>query len=265
MPLGALMSFAAPVISGVMGAQAQESANETNIQLNRENRQWQEQMYNKYYSPQAMMQQYREAGLNPYLLGQNSGGVGQSAFPQSSAPNVYPANPMSGLDAGISSLLQSQQVSINSDQAKADITLKLAQAVAETYKVGGKKGVSQLFDVLEPTLKTIDYDDGMFMAQANSQIRLQDEEALLKKWQREFSQTFDPQRAAKEFDNLEASTKVLMSQVDLNQSNIDLNSSYMKHSILQRSTMTSYNRNRTKDIKLLSTIKRNKRKFTFKI
>ena len=231
MPLGALLSFAAPVISGVMGAQAQESANETNIQLNRENRLWQEQMYNKYYSPQAMMQQYKEAGLNPYMLGQNSGGVGQSAFPQSSAPNVYPANPMSGLDAGISSLLQSQQVSINSDQAKADITLKLAQAVSETYKVGGKKGVSQLFSVLEPSLKTIDYDDGLFMSQAISQIRLQEEQSLLVKWQREFSQTFDPHRAAKEFDNLEASTAALMSQVDLNQSNIDLNDAYIKRSV----------------------------------
>lgn len=41
-------------------------------------RQWEEQMYNMYNSPSAMMRQYREAGLNPYLAGQDALGSGMS-------------------------------------------------------------------------------------------------------------------------------------------------------------------------------------------
>lgn len=219
------------VLSGLTGALSGMAANSTNIQLARESRDWQELMYNRYYSPQAMMAQYEKAGLNPYMLGQNSGGVGQSAMPQTSFPTVQPVNPMSGIDSAVSTLLQQQQLSINAKNASADYALKLSEAVSETYKTGGSKAVKELFSVLEPSLQNIDFDQGLFAKEALSRIRLQDEESLLKNWQREFSKTFDPKRAELEFHNLEASTSELMSRVDLNKSNLDLNDAYIKRSV----------------------------------
>lgn len=235
MPLPAAAAVAVPavasLVSGALGAFSSQSANETNIQLAREARGWQEQMYNKYQSPQAMMKQYEAAGLNPYLLGQNAGGVGQQPIGSPQVPHVQPVNYASGIDNAVNSLLQSQQVSINSEMAKADVTLKLAQAVSESYKTGGSKGVRQLFSVIGPALQNIDFDDGIFQRQALADIRQKEENSLLLKWQREFSQEYDPQRAQKEFANLDASTKSLLSQVDLNQSHIDLNSSYVKRTV----------------------------------
>ena len=50
-------------------------------------RDWQEEQYNKYSSPQAMMRQYKEAGLNPALMyGQNlQSSTGSSSSPSGSA------------------------------------------------------------------------------------------------------------------------------------------------------------------------------------
>lgn len=55
------LSAALPFISSL-------NANETSRMNAREARQWEEDMYNKYNSPSALVRQYQEAGINPALM-----------------------------------------------------------------------------------------------------------------------------------------------------------------------------------------------------
>lgn len=59
----------------------------TNANLNRKNREWQESMYNQYYSPGAQMQQMINAGINPNLAAQGVSGSPGISMPQASNSN----------------------------------------------------------------------------------------------------------------------------------------------------------------------------------
>lgn len=223
--LGPFVTGGASVLNGFIGAITGQAANATNIQQAREARQWQEDMYNKYYSPKALMRQYEDAGLNPYMLGQNSGGVGQSAMPTSPVATVDPVNPLSGTDSAINSILQQQQLSINAKTAQADFAMKLATAFSEAYKVGGKKGVNQLFSVLEPAIANVDFDDGLFAKETKSRIYNMDMNSLLTDFQYETGKKYTDKQKQLEFDNLEAQTKQLFKTIELQGSQIVLNKS----------------------------------------
>lgn len=103
--LGGLLSGAGSVLGsiagGIFGSSAQSDANKTNMQIaqmnnefnermmekqiayNRENQQvqnqWSEDMYNKYNSPQAQVEQMKKAGLNPYTQGNSPIGANQTS------------------------------------------------------------------------------------------------------------------------------------------------------------------------------------------
>lgn len=74
MALAAAISGAAmlggSVLSGALNSHSQKEANDTNLQVARENNQFNQQMWennNAYNSPKAMVQRDLDAGLNPYL------------------------------------------------------------------------------------------------------------------------------------------------------------------------------------------------------
>lgn len=69
------------------GQTAIDKQNLANMELAKYQAQVNEDFYNKYSSPEAMMRQYREAGLNPNLV-YGSAGAGQSNVPSFSAPHV---------------------------------------------------------------------------------------------------------------------------------------------------------------------------------
>ena len=58
-----------------------------NANLNKKNREWQEQMYTKYYSPDAQMSQMLSAGINPNLAAQGISGSPGISMPQASNSN----------------------------------------------------------------------------------------------------------------------------------------------------------------------------------
>lgn len=58
-----------------------------NTNLNKKNREWQEQMYTKYYSPNAQMSQMLSAGINPNLAAQGISGSPGISMPQASNSN----------------------------------------------------------------------------------------------------------------------------------------------------------------------------------
>lgn len=136
-----IISAGADMLSGILGSSAQESANATNIQLARENREWQESMWqkqNEYNTPAAQIQRMREAGLNPALMYSqgnvgNAGSVGSVPTPQ--------VQPVTGLAQGIgaagdtiaNAVMQYEQVK----QMRANTRLlesKAAQTEANTFE-----------------------------------------------------------------------------------------------------------------------------------
>ena len=73
-------------------AQREENQKNRDFQMleNMRSRQWQEQMYNKYQSPEAQVQQRIQAGLNPYADGsvtsQSVGSASTHSLPAGIAP-----------------------------------------------------------------------------------------------------------------------------------------------------------------------------------
>ena len=90
-------------------------------------RQWQEDMYNKYQSPSAMVRQYQQAGLNPALM--YSRGATPVSFSSTSVPSGSTASasaaPLAGIDSLINSL--SKLVSLPSE-------LQLLKAQTESVR-----------------------------------------------------------------------------------------------------------------------------------
>jgi len=88
-------------------------------------RQWQEDFYNQYSSPEAMRKQYEAAGMNPYMAMEKSGGSVGSAPGASSGPSAAPSNSwnpipinLSGVSDAINSLFGNMKTAVETDMEK---------------------------------------------------------------------------------------------------------------------------------------------------
>lgn len=116
-------------LSNKGSAQAQESANATNVNLNKENRDWMGQMSSTAYQRGVVDMQL--AGLNP-MLAYSQGGA---STPTSAAPVVNPVPKMvsgvgEGIAKGTASALQASQIAStfqSIEQSKAQQALLQAQ------------------------------------------------------------------------------------------------------------------------------------------
>lgn len=126
--IGSAIGAGANILGGLLGLSGQKSANKANLQIAREqmdfNRQeaqkqrdWQEDYYKKYSSPIAQSAQYRAAGLNPYLANIQPQGVASGAQAQSGELPVQ-QNEMSSLQGGISSAADSAIDAYNSSTSR---------------------------------------------------------------------------------------------------------------------------------------------------
>lgn len=120
--LGIIATPLTGLISGFTGAMAQESANETNLQLARENRDWQEKMWNlnnQYNTPANQIARLKAAGLNPNLM-YGQGTVGNSSSPASgvATPRVNPVNYLQGLVGLPDAMLKVEQAKLLDAQRK---------------------------------------------------------------------------------------------------------------------------------------------------
>lgn len=142
--LGGIIAAGASLAGNAIGASSQNKANQTNIDINRENnafnagqaqiqRDWQEKMWgmnNSYNSPNAMISR----GLNPFVQGSAamagsrspaSGGVAASAAPP---PSVQAFRPdFSDVGTALASMAQARAAMLNAEQNVALTPYKIDQ------------------------------------------------------------------------------------------------------------------------------------------
>lgn len=101
---------------------------------------WEEQMYNQYNSPSAMMSQYREAGINPFLNAEigsamsADGGVPSGSSAPSPTQFDVGHNIQSAFGSGISAMLQAQSVDAQSANQQAQGLQATVRAAVEASK-----------------------------------------------------------------------------------------------------------------------------------
>lgn len=142
--LGGIIAAGASLAGNAIGASSQNKANQTNIDINRENnafnaeqaqiqRNWQEKMWgmnNSYNSPNAMISR----GLNPFIQGSAamagsrspaSGGVAASATPP---PSIQAFRPdFSDVGSALASMAQARASMMNAEQNAALTPYKIDQ------------------------------------------------------------------------------------------------------------------------------------------
>lgn len=142
--LGGIIAAGASLAGNAIGASSQNKANQTNIDINRENnafnaeqaqiqRNWQEKMWgmnNSYNSPDAMISR----GLNPFVQGSAamagsrspaSGGAAASAAPP---PSVQAFRPdFSDVGSALASMAQARAAMLNAEQNATLTPYKIAQ------------------------------------------------------------------------------------------------------------------------------------------
>lgn len=147
--LGGIIAAGASLAGNAIGAASQNNANQTNIDINRENnafnadqaqvqRNWQEMMWNKYNSynsPNAMISR----GLNPFVQGSAamagsrspaSGGAAASAAPP---PSVQAFRPdFSDVGSALASMAQARASMINAEQNAATTPFIINKILGDT-------------------------------------------------------------------------------------------------------------------------------------
>lgn len=147
--LGGIIAAGASLAGNAIGASSQNKANQTNIDINRENnafnaeqaqiqRNWQEKMWgmnNSYNSPNAMISR----GLNPFVQGSAamagsrspaSGGAAASAAPP---PSVQAFRPdFSDVGSALASMAQARAAMINAEQNVALTPYRINQILGDT-------------------------------------------------------------------------------------------------------------------------------------
>lgn len=142
--LGGIIAAGASLAGNAIGASSQNKANQTNIDINRENnafnaqqaqiqRDWQEKMWgmnNSYNSPNAMISR----GLNPFvqgsaaMAGSRSPASGGAAASASSAPSLQAFRPdFSDVGSALASMAQARAAMLDAEQNAALTPYKIDQ------------------------------------------------------------------------------------------------------------------------------------------
>lgn len=230
------------IASSLFGSSSQQKANETNERIAKENREWQtkenqvnrdwsEKMWqaeNQYNTPSAMMQRYKEAGLNPFLVGgQSAGSVGQAGAPNSpsmvGAPNQpdirgYDYAPLAqGFAAAGNSLLQGIGVNANVANQNANTLLTLSKATDEWMKSGSKP--EQIMPYINSVLKSMNLSNKEivdYQTSVNNKYLNYSLDTTAKEFEVEFTRAFGKQKAKAEMEKAREVVNELKSLVNLN-------------------------------------------------
>lgn len=147
--LGGIIAAGASLAGNAIGASSQNKANQTNIDINRENnafnaqqaqiqRDWQEKMWgmnNSYNSPNAMISR----GLNPFvqgsaaMAGSRSPASGGSAASAAPPPSIQAFRPdFSDVGSALASMAQARASMMNAEQNAALTPYRINQILGDT-------------------------------------------------------------------------------------------------------------------------------------
>lgn len=147
--LGGIIAAGASLAGNAIGASSQNKTNQTSIDINRANnefnaqqaqiqRDWQEKMWgmnNSYNSPNAMISR----GLNPFvqgsaaMAGSRSPASGGAAASASSAPSLQAFRPdFSDVGSALASMAQARAAMLNAEQNAALTPYKMQQILGDT-------------------------------------------------------------------------------------------------------------------------------------
>lgn len=214
---GALISGVGSLVSGMFGASSQSDANRANLQIARENREWQtkenqlnrdwqEKMWNAenaYNTPSAMRARLQEAGYNPQALfgekiGNTAGSAGSPSMVGSpGAPTMQPVNPMSGLGSigdSVGLYLQAKSVDANAANQRSQAESNIISSLAQAYKELGKDGFQKFAERIAPFMKSVNPDDSYWSKKMKSEIYNLDMDSLNKELSYELSDRFSAQQ-----------------------------------------------------------------------
>lgn len=198
-------------ILGISSANRQMNFQAEQAELNRdwqsnENklaRDWQEKMWNAqnlYNSPSAMMQRYRDAGLNPFLLGGNTPTVGSSS-PASPSPAGSFTPPSSGASANIPRLrafetaIQAKGVDANAANQRAQSIRTLVQAAGDAYEKGGRSAYMSVIHTFAPFLINSDPNNSPYERLITSEVRRNVAESVMQENQASLVHAFGEKQA----------------------------------------------------------------------
>lgn len=187
---------------------------------NKKARQWMEDMYNKYSSPAAMMRQYKEAGVNPYLAG-SSLGQGMSAQSQGLAPNL--SDPGQAIAGGMSSGSMAAQVNSMVGNQKAEAFQKVSNGVTNLLEKGSPEMAESFLRQMMPELKAAGFDSSQVTQLFNAQIQEWNSRNTIlgieASWQKEYG--FDYRST--QYMALERSIDLMVGQANVLQTTGELN------------------------------------------
>lgn len=133
----------------------QRNAADLQQETQRKQNAWTEDMYNKYQSPQALMRQYREAGINPLLQSQGSGLTGQ--MPSSGSASA-PSASMTPSPFG-QVMAQQEYNAIVSGNQRSQSILNGVRAINEAFINGGYNAGVSMIQQLMPEFRINGMDE----------------------------------------------------------------------------------------------------------
>lgn len=111
--IGGVVTAGAGLVNGIISAFQNRKLRKLQVQEAQKNRDWQEEMYNKYQSPQAQADQMAAAGMNPYAHTESPSSVGSgstASISQGQPVDVY--SPVAG------AVTQIQDARLKAEQIK---------------------------------------------------------------------------------------------------------------------------------------------------
>lgn len=211
--IGSAIGAGANLLGGMLGFSGQKSANKANLQIAREQmqfnereakkqRDWQEEYYRRYSSPIAQSAQYRAAGLNPYLVNIQPQGVASGAQATSGELPLQ-QNPMSPLQSGLSSAAdsaidaynsvtsrksQQSQESLNQSLEMLNESSKQLNVATADLRKAEERQTNQNIEVLRERVNNLKFVNEYLDRSMESKIRQQYNEENFSLWKQQSEQ-----------------------------------------------------------------------------
>lgn len=114
-------------------------------------RDWQESMYNKYQSPQALVNQQLQAGVNPFIDGASA--VGGTMPNASAATGMPPLHPLDfGVDKAVNTALAAQSVGAQNENYRSQSVRNAIDTIVNAHGQLGSEAGRQVAEMMLPNL-----------------------------------------------------------------------------------------------------------------